>query len=105
MSETNAVAAKAAPKLKVGQAWLAGQIDSARQYEAQGRKQVETRVVLPAPDQYTAPSYIAVTSNARLGQVGDAVELIVELSGYRDSYKTREGDTVQTARNVLRAVE
>ena len=105
MSETTAPAAKSAPKLQAGQAYIAGKIDSRRQFQAQGKNQIETRVMLPAPDEYSSPATVAILSNYPLGAIGDEVQCLVQLGGYRDSYKTREGDTVQTARNVLRAVE
>lgn len=99
------VITKPVPKLQPGQAYISGKIDTRRTFQAGGKNQVETRVMLPAADSYSSPAAVAVLSNHSLGNVGDEVQLIVECGGYRDSYKTREGDTVQTARNTLRAVE
>lgn len=105
MNDQVTAPAKAAPKLQPGQAFLSGRILSARTFQAQGKNQVETCVTLPAIDQYSSPATVAIVSNTRLGAQGEDIQLLVQLGGYRDSYKTREGDPVQTARNVLRAVE
>lgn len=91
--------------LQPNQAVIVGRIDSARTYEVQGKRTFETRVVQAAADQFSSPTSVAIQSFNRLGAVGDDVKVLVQVQGYKDSYKTREGEVVNTARNVLRAVE
>jgi hypothetical protein len=93
------------PKLQGNQALIVGRIDAVRQFEASGKRVVETRVIQAAADQFSAPSAVAVQSSMKLGQAGDDVKVHVWCTGYRDSYKTKDGEVVQTARNVYRAVE
>lgn len=93
------------PKLQANQALVVGRIDAVRSFEVQGRRIFETRVMQAAPDQFSAPTAVAVQSAMKLGASGDDVKVHVQIMGYRDSYKTKDGEVVQTARNVLRAVE
>lgn len=104
MSDPQIPAATAA-KLQANQALIVGRIDASRSFEAQGKRIFETRIVQAAVDQYSSPTSIAVQSFNRLGTVGDDVKVLVQVQGYKDSYKTREGEVINTARNVLRAVE
>jgi hypothetical protein len=94
-----------APKMGVNQSLIVGRIDAMRTFEVQGKRTFETRVVQAAPDQYSSPTAVAVQSFNKLGGKDDDVRVLVHCVGYRDSYKTREGEVVQTARNVFRAVE
>lgn len=95
----------AAAKLKANQAIIVGRIDAVRVFEVQGKRVFETRVVQAASDSYSSPTSVAVQSFAKLGSSGEDVQVHVQVQGYKDSYKTREGEVVQAARNVLRAVE
>lgn len=109
MSDQAAVV-KPAPQMKLNQALIVGRIDHVRTYPVKGKKVFETRIVQPAPDQYSSPSAVAVQSENRLGDVDEDVRVLVHVGGYKDNYKTRpdedgEVKTVTTARNVLRAVE
>ncbi|MFJ2989650.1 hypothetical protein ACIPF8_17430 [Collimonas sp. NPDC087041] len=96
-----------APKqpLRPNQAVIVGRIDNVRQFEVQGKRTFETRVIQAAVDQYSSPSAVAVMSHTKLGNPGDDVQALVSVAGFRDNYKDREGGTVQTARNTLRVVE
>jgi len=94
-----------APGIQANQSMIVGRIDAVRAFEVQGKRTFETRVVQAAPDQFSSPTAVAVQSHNKLGQMGDDVRVLVQCVGYRDSYKTREGEVIQTARNVLRAVE
>jgi len=95
----------AGPKLSMNQAVITGRIDAVRSFEVQGKRVFETRVMQAAPDQFSSPTAVAVQSSMKLGASGDDVKVHVQVMGYRDSYKTREGEVIHTARNVLRAVE
>lgn len=94
-----------AAKLKANQAIVVGRIDNVRVYEVQGKRTFETRIVQAAADSYSSPTSVAVQSFSKLGSAGDDVQVHVQVQGYKDSYKTREGEVVNAARNVLRAVE
>jgi hypothetical protein len=102
MSDQTPVAAQ---KLQANQSLIAGRIDSLRTYEVNGKRTFETRIVQAAPDAFSSPTSVAVQSFNRIGSVGDDVKVHVSCVGYKDSYKTKDGEIVQTARNVLRAVE
>lgn len=94
-----------APTLQANQSLIVGRVDTMRSFEVQGKRTFETRVVQAAADQFSSPTSVAIQSFNRLGAVGDDVKVLVHVQGYKDSYKTREGEVVNTARNVLRAVE
>lgn len=93
------------PKLQFNQAVVVGRIQSMRTFEVQGKRTFETVVVQAAADQFSSPTKIAIQSHMKLGNAGDDIKTVVSVVGYGDSYKTREGEQITTARNVLRAVE
>lgn len=93
------------PKLQFNEAVVVGRVDASRSFEVRGKRVFETRVMQAAPDAFSAPTAIAVQSSMKLGAPGDDVKVHVQVVGYRDSYRTGDGEVVQTARNVLRAVE
>jgi hypothetical protein len=102
--------ATAAAKLQPNQAVIVGRIDSVRSFDASGNRVFETRVIQPAVDSFSSPTAVAIQSRARIGQKDEDVKVLVHVSGYKDSYKSKpDADGVvthvQTARNVLRAVE
>jgi hypothetical protein len=105
--ETTTTAAQVAkpPSLKPNQVLITGRIDSVRTYDSQGRRTFEHRVVLPAVDQYTSPSYVLVQAPLKLGAVGDDAKVICHLGGFRDRYRSKEGEFVETARMFLRAAD
>lgn len=91
---------------KVGHVLIAGKIESSRRFE--GRH--FTRIVMPAPDAYSSPSFVEVESVARLGDIGDEWKGIAVLSGYRNEYKSTDKETgelrtVRGARNTLKVLE
>ena len=65
----------------------------------------EQRIVQKAADEYTAPGAVLLHSSYKLGAPGDDVGVQVWVTGWRDSYKDKMGETIQTARNALRVVE
>lgn len=102
-----AQALKAAPvaSLKPNQAFIVGRIDSHRTFEQSGKRVHEHRVIQPAEDEYSSPGAVLVHASYKLGGAGDDVKAHVHVTGWRDSYKDREGNSIQTARNALRVVE
>lgn len=93
------------PALKPNQAIVIGRIAHMRTYEMQGRRTFETTIIQAAPDSFSSPTRVAIQSANKLGNKDDDVTVHVQVQGYGDSYKTRDGEVVNTARNVLRAVE
>ena len=103
-----AVATKGAaivPQLKPNQAFIMGRIDNVRNYEAGGKRVFEHRVLQPAEDAYSSPGAVLVQSPHKLGVAGDDVKVLCWATGWRDTYKDKDGMTIQTARNALRVVE
>ena len=84
---------------------ITGRIDTVRSFELQGRRTFEHRVILPAVDQFTQPSYVMVQAPLKLGSPADDIKVICQVSGFRDRFKTKDGEFVETARMVLRAVD
>jgi hypothetical protein len=95
----------AKPAMKPNQSVIVGRIDSVRQFEVQGKRTFETRVIQPAPDEFSSPTAVGILSLNRIGGTGDDVKVLVNVAGFKDSYKSKDGESVQTARNTLRAVE
>jgi hypothetical protein len=90
---------------RTNQVVITGRIDSNRNFEYQGKRMFEHRVILPAVDQFTQPSYVMVQAPHRLGTPGEDIKVICQVAGFRDRFKTKDGEYVETARMYLRAVD
>jgi hypothetical protein len=93
-------------KLKPGQSIIKGRIDARRKFN----NECYTRLVLPAPDEYTPPAVVEVVSKEKLGDVGDDWTGCVRIGGRRNSFavtdrETGERTNVQSANVYLRVVE
>lgn len=86
-------------------ALISGRIDAIRSYPTQNGDRFETRVIQPAPDSFSSPSAVAITSKKRIGAKGDDVNVVVTVAGFKDSWTDKQGEVMQTARNTLYAVE
>lgn len=97
--------AEKSPVGALGQARIAGRIQSLRRVSSGGDTTFRTVFKLPALDAYSSPATVEVRSKERLGQVGDELSVLVNIGGYPRSYMTKNGDgddaKVQTAENVL----
>ncbi len=85
-----------------GQAVLAGRIDAITPVETGG---YFTRLILPAPDQFTSPAYVEVQSKQRLGQVGEDTRVTVQVRGARNDFQRKNGSEAKSARNYLHVIE
>ena len=96
--------AETAEKLAIGgkaqQAYLSGRIEDVREFDGRWLHLVR----LPSPDQYEHPATVEVTADSKLGRKGDELETWVKISGVPNNFKTRDGDTVHSARNFLVAM-
>lgn len=111
MAESAAVQPLQSPEqrrsLKPCQAIIAGRVAHVRvladkQGEVNG---FVTIMNTPAPDAYSHPGSHEILSRRRLGKVGEDVSVHVTLSGFKRSFTMKNGETVQTVDNKLRAVE
>jgi hypothetical protein len=91
--------------LKVNQAIISGRVDTVRTFEQQGKRVFEHRILLAAKDTFSNPSAVLVHSSFKIGAAGEDIEVPCDCSGWRDSYKDKEGNTIQTARNALKVCE
>lgn len=102
---------EATDKTVRGVAIIAGRIRSVRASRGQ-RKGYLHVIVLPAPDEFTSPSYVEVFAADRLGEPDATWRGKVTVGGYRRTYQTevtdRDGEirkvTVETADMTLTAI-
>jgi hypothetical protein len=84
---------------------IVGRVDFVKQGTSKGKPSFLTLVKTPAPDPFTAPSTVEVRSSARLGSVGEEVEVFANLKGYSQSgVSQKTGEAYRRAQNVLEAV-
>lgn len=99
------------PSIKVGQALIAGRIERSTRKQGREGTYFLTLVKLPAPDQFSSPSTVEISSHAQLGTKGDEIRQLVTIAGYPRTYTTKpsrdfpDGETVYTADIRLNAVE
>jgi len=84
---------------------IVGRVDFVKQGTSNGKPSFLTLVKTPAPDRFTAPSTVEIRSAARLGAVGEEVELFASLKGYGQSgVSEKTGQPYRRAQNVLEAI-
>jgi len=84
---------------------IVGRVDFVKQGTAKGKASFLTLVKTPAPDPFTAPSTVEVRSSARLGAVGEEVEIFANLKGYSQTgVSAKTGEPYRRAQNVLEAI-
>lgn len=101
MAQSAATPARVAP-LFVS---IAGLVAGVRQREANGAPFFLTLVKVPSTDPMRGPATFELQSKKRLGQRGQEVDVVCELTGYPNNYKTRDGEAVNSAQHVLRVRE
>ncbi|KFB73223.1 MAG: hypothetical protein AW09_001534 [Candidatus Accumulibacter phosphatis] len=92
--------AAARKSLQPGQSFLVGRITDVKRTD----KGTFTILATPAPDRYSHPSMHEVGSDRPFGRPGDEVSILVQLGGYRRTFRTKDGDQVVTVDNSLRLV-
>lgn len=84
---------------------IVGRVDFVKQGTSKGKPSFLTLVKTPAPDPFTSPSTVEVRSAARLGSVGEEVEIFANLKGYGQSgVSAKTGEAYRRAQNVLEAI-
>lgn len=104
MSEATGAAGQAA-KMKANQTFVVGRINYTGGFDSNGQRVHEARIAIAAPDQFSMPGAVMVQSRHRIGNVGEDVSLLCEVTGFPDKFTDRSGEVKQTARNVLRVVD
>jgi len=79
----------ALPKLNAGQAFIVGRIEARTKL---GKTWIHL-IVGPAKDEYSFPDSFEVSSRAPLGEVGELVRLVVQVSGRRTRKTHTDKDT------------
>lgn len=94
-------------KLGYNEAMISGRIELRRKFTRRdGQVCYASRIVLPAPSAFDAPSAVMVESSSSIGAVGDDIRVAVRIGGFRGSFKDKgTGEAVATAYVNLAAVE
>lgn len=93
-----------------GIAYIAGRIERSTPKNGKDGRYFLTLVKMPAPDQFTSPATVELSSDQQLGARGDEIRVKVRVFGYPRSYTTKpsrdypEGETVYTADNRLEVI-
>jgi len=84
---------------------ICGRVDHVKAGTSKGKPSFLTLVKTPAADPFSSPSTVEIRSAARLGSVGEEVELFCNLKGYSQSgVSEKTGEPYRRAQNVLEAV-
>lgn len=95
--------AEGSQPIKVGanQALVAGRIEEVTSLDNGG---FDTALAMPAPDQFSSPSFVHIYSDKRFGQKGETVQVLVNVAGFRQRIQGKQGQWIKYT-NVLRAVQ
>ncbi|MFS8934745.1 hypothetical protein [Cupriavidus taiwanensis] len=88
-----------AKQVGANQCLLVGRVEEVTALENGG---FDTAVAMPAPDEYSSPSFVHVYSDKRIGQKGETVQVLVDVRGFRQRINGKQGMWVKYT-NVLRA--
>jgi hypothetical protein len=84
---------------------IVGRVDFVKQGTSKGKPSFLTLVKTPAPDPFSNPSTVEIRSAARIGSVGEDVDLYANLRGYPQSGTSEKtGEAYRRAQNVLEAI-
>lgn len=89
------------PSIAKNQALIVGRVKEVRRTD----NGVFTLVTLPAPDEYTQPQLVEVTSTVLLGRPGEDVQIKVTLGGYGKKFQRKDGTPGLQIANQFRAIE
>ena len=88
-----------------GVTFISGKVRSLRRYKTQAGTVHCAVVVMPAEDEYSAPSVVEVEASQVVGEVGETVRLKCQVSGRSRAYTAKEtGEMVRTAELRLRVI-
>lgn len=95
--------ADAATPTKVGanQSFIVGRIEEVTSLDNGG---FDTALAMPAPDEFSSPSFVHIYSDKRFGQKGETVNVLVDVRGFRQRINGKQGQWIKYT-NVLRAVQ
>lgn len=91
--------------MKPNQIMLIGRLDRCSKYEGK----FDHIITLPAPDEYSKPSVVRLSSTQKIGDLGEMVKCLAVFNGWPNNYKvtSENGDRrdVYDAKGFFVAVE
>jgi len=99
--EVASLATKQTQQKTNGVSIIYGRIEGTRKFE----ERTFTLIRLPAPDEYCMPSLVEVSSASRLGSKGEEWKGRVRIGGMPNNFTTKDGERVQSARNMITVIE
>jgi len=66
---------------------------------------VLTRIVIPAPDEFSHPQTVEVRSERRIAQPGQDVKIVARISSYRRTFRLKDGSQGDAIEHNLYVVE
>lgn len=89
------------PSIAKNQALIVGRVKEVRRTD----NGVFTSIVLPAPDEYTQPQLVEVSSTALIGRPQEDVQIKVTLGGYGKKFTRKDGSPGLQVSNQFRVIE
>lgn len=87
--------------VKLNQIMISGRIDKVSKYEGK----FDHIITTPAPDAFSKPSVLRLSSNHKLGDSGEEVKVLANYNGWPNSYENKNNEKVYDARGYFVAVE
>jgi hypothetical protein len=114
MSQAAANVAPLAPvagaQVPNGIAFITGRVERSTRRTGKDGTYFLTLIKMPAPDEFSSPSTVEVSSQQQVGARGDSVRVKVRVFGFPRSYSTKpnrdnpDGELVYTADNRLEVI-
>lgn len=81
------------PASRLCEARIKGRIIGHRRFIGQTGVTHLTLIVIPSEDEYTSPQTVEVSSQQKIGEKGDDINILVKVGGFRRQYKTTDKET------------
>lgn len=103
-ASVSAPATASVPRIRALETAIAGRV-AERGVRSLDNGTVLTRIVIPAPDQFSHPQTVEVRSERRFAQPGQDVTIVARIGSYRRTFRLRDGTQGDAIEHNLYLVE
>lgn len=101
MSEVARVNPVPNQSMKPNQMMVIGRLDHVSKFD----NKFDHIITTAAPDEFSKPSVLRLSSSDRLGTVGEMVKCLAVFNGWPNNYQSKNGEPVRDAKGFFVAVE
>lgn len=101
MSDPVRAVPSATQAMKPNQIMIIGRLDHVSKFE----NKFDHIITTAAPDEFSKPSVLRLSSSTRLGAPGEMVKCLSVFNGWPNNYQSKNGEPIKDAKGYFVAVE